>query len=174
MCSALALKGCLDRGGVARTSARYAVAVASRRRADGPNGSVADATWQRTATSCSISTALATPTAAPVPMGSTPSSGRRGTCSVTAVAMRSARSLHRSGSFRGDVSYCFTAHRRAACEESTRSSGGIADCLSRLTMAAASLWSAPKPSPPSCWSAAAESAATAYTNRRPERAATEA
>eukprot|EP00965_Chrysotila_dentata_P209904 6185567-Pleurochrysis_carterae.AAC.1 len=77
-CSALALGGCLDSGGVARTSARYAVAVASLRRAEGPNGSDADTTCPRTATSRSISTARATPTAAVVPLGSTPSRDRRG------------------------------------------------------------------------------------------------
>eukprot|EP00965_Chrysotila_dentata_P102259 3376344-Pleurochrysis_carterae.AAC.1 len=43
-CSARALGACLDRGGVASTSERYAVAVANLRNADGPNGSAAGTT----------------------------------------------------------------------------------------------------------------------------------
>eukprot|EP00965_Chrysotila_dentata_P078396 2582967-Pleurochrysis_carterae.AAC.2 len=173
-CSARALGACLDSGGVASTSAKYAVAVASLRIADGPNGSVAEMTCPRTATSLNISTARATPTAAPVPLGSTPSSARSGAWSVTAVATRSASSLARSGSLRGAASSCLTARRRAAGEGRMRSSGGMADCLSRLTTAAASSSSALKPRPPSCWSAAARRAAAAATKRRLERAATDA
>eukprot|EP00965_Chrysotila_dentata_P196400 6177547-Pleurochrysis_carterae.AAC.2 len=92
-CSARAPGACMDIGGVVGNSERYAVALASLRSAEGPNGSAAEISCPRTATSLSISTARATPTAAAVPLGSTPSSARSGACSVTAVATRSASSL---------------------------------------------------------------------------------